>query len=261
VTKTVFRAYEAYQSRRGGDFDQADGPPLPPPELRVLVAGTADIDWFLTAGRATAEIIVESVSRTSRSIDEMEAVLDFGCGCGRVVRHMPEFTSAQIVGSDYNPELVGWVRDNLPQIIAAENKVEPPLAFPEAKFDLVYAISVFTHLTEELQQRWVSELARVIKPGGLLVFSTHGTRYLDRLGSKETKRFRAGEMVVQFDEMEGSNWCSAFHPEEYVSQRLLADSFAPRAFRRGVPGDILEQDCWTAERTSRAPAQSGGPAG
>jgi len=57
-------------------------------------------------------------------------------------------------------------------------------------------------------------------------------------------------VVVQFDEMEGSNWCAAFHPDEYVSQRLLGSSFALRGFRPGVPGGVLEQDCWTAERTA-----------
>lgn len=250
VTRTVFRAYEAYQTRRGEEVEETDGPPLPPPGMRVLVAGTADIDWFLTAGRATAEIVSDAVTQSGRSIDELETVLDFGCGCGRVARHMPDLTSARIFGSDYNHELVGWVRDSLPQITTAENEIQPPLAFGEGMFDLVYSISVFTHLTEELQHRWISDLARVIKPGGLLIFTTHGERYLDRLGSAERKRFGTGEMVVQFDEMEGSNWCSAFHPEDYVNQSLLGDSFARRGFRRGVPGEPLEQDCWTAERVT-----------
>ena len=250
VTKTVFRAHEAYQARRSGDAVQAGGSPLPPPRMRVLVGGTADVDWFLTVGREIAEIISECVSESARSIDEMEAVLDFGCGCGRVLRHMPELTDAQIFGSDYNPELVGWVRDCLPLATVAENARQPPLAFDESMFDLVYAISVFTHLTEDLQHRWVSELARVVKPGGLLIFTTHGERFVDRLGRTERERFRDGKMVVQFDEMEGSNWCAAFHPEEYVSRRLLGSSFVLRGFRPGAPDGVLQQDCWTAEKTA-----------
>jgi len=242
----VFRAYEAYQTRIAGDSGDNGDLPLPPPRLRVLVAGIADADYFLESGRQTAEIVADCARRGGRDIGEVDAILDFGCGCGRIARHWPEFTQAQVFGSDYNPQLVDWVRANLPNVTAVENRLEPPLPFETARFGLVYAVSVFTHLTEELQHRWIEELARVIRPGGLLVFTTHGEGHADRLSLSESERFRAGELIVQFDEMEGSNWCAAFHPQQYVSERMLSSAFALRGFRKG--DDSLPQDGWTAER-------------
>src|SRR3546814_2338282 len=45
----------------------------------------------------------------------------------------------------------------------------PPLAFADESFDLVYALSVFTHIPLELQRDWLDELRRVLVPGGYLL--------------------------------------------------------------------------------------------
>lgn len=246
MTRLVFRVHEAYQARKPGTASPDDGLPLPPPRLRVLVAGIADAGYFLTSGRRTAEIVAESAQRGGRDIHRIDSILDFGCGCGRVARHWPGLTGAEVSGCDYNPELVAWVDRNLPHVSAAQNQLEPPLPFDAARFELIYSISVFTHLTEPLQRRWLQELARVIRPGGLLLFTTHGQGHADRLAPDERERFDAGELIVQFDEMEGSNWCAAFHPEAYVRERMLGTEFVLRDFR---PGDAdLPQDGWTVER-------------
>src|SRR5580658_46194 len=62
--------------------------PLPPPELRFLVAGTADPSWFLRIGKFGAETLVELLDKQGKSLDQFQAVLDQGCGCGRVLRHL-----------------------------------------------------------------------------------------------------------------------------------------------------------------------------
>jgi ubiquinone/menaquinone biosynthesis C-methylase UbiE len=47
----------------------------------------------------------------------------------------------------------------------------PPLPFPDQTFDLVFGISVFTHLRESWQFAWLRELARTLKPGGLAIMT------------------------------------------------------------------------------------------
>jgi SAM-dependent methyltransferase len=93
--------------------------------------------------------------------------------------------------------------------------------FEDESFDLVYALSVFTHLTGDLQIAWRDELRRVLRPGGLLLVTTHGRSYVPRLGDDERERFERGELVVRWGDVAGTNLCSAYHPEAY-----LRDTFA-----------------------------------
>jgi SAM-dependent methyltransferase len=211
----AFRAYERLVAFRPARVRSVEGPPLPPRRLMVRVAGTADADWFLRSGRAAYDAIAAKIR-----LAEVAAVLDFGCGCGRVTRYWADHRGV-VAGSDVSAEAIGWCRRNLPFGRFETNGLAPPLAFEDASFDLVYALSVFTHLTADLQTAWRDELQRVLRPGGRLLLTTHGRSYLPRLDAAERDAFDRGELVVRWANLPGSNLCSAYHPELY-----LRDSFA-----------------------------------
>jgi SAM-dependent methyltransferase len=210
----AFRSYEHLVALRPQRVRHVDGPPLPPRRLMVRVAGTADADWFLRSGRAAYDAIAAHVP-----LEETHSILDFGCGCGRVTRWFDGFPG-DVAGSDLSAPAVAWCRRNLRGRFEA-NRIEPPLAFDDESFDLVYALSVFTHLTADLQLAWRDELRRVLRAGGRLLLTTHGRAYLPRLDGHERERFEHGELVVRWGEVAGSNLCSAYHPERY-----LRDTFA-----------------------------------
>jgi len=70
----------------GRDPATMDDLPVPPPYLRALVGGTPDLGAFISAGRMAAEAVSDALEAAGLSIDGLETVLDFGCGCGRVAR-------------------------------------------------------------------------------------------------------------------------------------------------------------------------------
>jgi SAM-dependent methyltransferase len=214
----AFRTYERLVSLGPQRVTPTDGVPLPPRRLMVRVAGTADADWFLRSGRAGYDAIAAHVS-----LDEIASVLDFGCGCGRVTRYFRKH-EGEVAGSDVNRDAVAWCRANLPFGNFELNGLAPPLVFADASFDLVYALSVFTHLTADLQLAWRDELRRVLRPGGRLLVTTHGRSYLPRLDDEERSRFARGELGVRGGEVAGSNLCSAYHPEPYLRD-TFADGF------------------------------------
>ncbi len=180
----------------------------------VRVAGTADADWFIRSGRAAYDAITAHVP-----VEEAVDVLDFGCGCGRVLRYWNHHHGT-IAGTDRDAGAVAWCAGNLPFARVAPNQLAPPLRYDDASFDLVYALSVFTHLTEELQTAWRDELRRVLRPGGRLLLTTHGRSYLSRLETAERERFERGALVVRWGDLPGSNLCSAYHPEGYLRDTL-----------------------------------------
>jgi SAM-dependent methyltransferase len=207
-----------------------DGLPLPPATLVDLVAGTPYLRWFLDGGTLAAASIREALAEQSTDVAAMESVLDFGCGCGRVLRHWSALRGA-LHGCDYNKDGIRWCQANLPFARCAVNALDPPLPYADRTFDLAYALSVFTHLPEALQRPWVDELFRVVRPGGFCLISVHGQRYLPELTEEQQQEFRRGQLVVVRSEDPGTNLCAAYHPEDAM-RRLVADRFEVRAVRR-----------------------------
>lgn len=227
----MFRAYEIAVAIRPTRIGAVDGPALPPRRLMVRVAGTADADWFLRSGRAAYDAIAANVP-----LGEVTDILDFGCGCGRVLRYWNSRQRA-IAGSDRDAGAVAWCADHLPFAHVERNELAPPLRYEDASFDLVYALSVFTHLTEDLQTAWRDELRRVLRPGGRLLLTTHGRSYLPRLEPAERERFERGELVVRWADLPGSNLCSAYHPEGYLRETLAAGFELERIEPEGARGN------------------------
>ena len=200
-----------------------DGLPIPPPEFHYLVSHNDQLDTssFFEIGRACADRVVAFLKKQGRDLDDLGAILDFGCGCGRVIRHFHSLKRARMYGTDYNPRLVDWCRSNLLFAEFGVNGLSPPLIYGDGSFDLIYAFSVFTHLSEELQLSWIAELSRVLKPGGYLLLTTHGEAFSDAyLPPRERERFRAGQLVVVNEGSSGKNFCGAYHPVTYVRQTL-----------------------------------------
>jgi SAM-dependent methyltransferase len=205
------------------ELQSADDLPLPPRWSRMAVAGTPDASWFLESGRKTARMIADTFARHGQPIEEVGDLLDFGCGCGRVVRHWRALSATSVHGTDFNARLISWCTKNLTFADFSKNELAPPLRLAEDRFDAAYAFSVFTHLPEELTLEWLAELSRVLRPGGLLVVSTHGEAYADRLSHEERERFLSGEAVIHRSRVAGTNLCTAFHPANYVRARFTRD--------------------------------------
>jgi SAM-dependent methyltransferase len=218
----AYHAYERVRSLRGSEDGEVDAGrlPVPPPRLRVEVAGTAGLEWFLDSGRQQAEIIRSAAERNGVPLESAGSLLDFGCGCGRVLRHWAGLAGPAVHGSDFNERLVGWCAANLPFVTASVNDLAPPLRYEDGQFDLVYAISVFTHLPHDLERAWIDELTRITAPGGLLLLTTHGDSYADRLDADERETYDSGEPVVRWPGVAGSNLCTTFHPEAYIRTRF-----------------------------------------
>jgi SAM-dependent methyltransferase len=250
LLRPAYRTYETLNALRAAGRPAPaaqDGLPVPPRRLIVRVAGTADVGWFLESGRLAAESVQASLARHGRRIDELGSLLDFGCGCGRVTRRWAGLDRTAVHGADANERAVAWCRANLPFARFVSNGLAPPLEHADESFDLVYALSVFTHLPEDLQLAWMRELERLIRPGGFLLLTTHGERYRERLSHDEQAAFDAGRLVVRWPEEAGTNLCSAFHPPSYVKERLAARLDVAEFVPEGAKGNP-HQDLYLLRR-------------
>lgn len=149
---------------------------LPPAYLRVKVCGTIPPEDYLGGGERHAEALVQMLSAAGGDPAQVLSVLDFGCGCGRVIAAAQALLpAAHFCGTDAEADLIGWAQTHLRRADFQVNAPEPPLGYAGSRFDFIYAISVFTHLDERLQFLWLDELARIAKPGATLILTVHGT--------------------------------------------------------------------------------------
>ena len=145
---------------------------MPPLELAHRVGSLADFEDPFTVydelGRHARESIL-AVLPSEWSFHK-KRVLDFGCGAGRTLRHFfPEAAEGEFWGCDIDTDSVRWLKDELcPPFHVFENREHPPLDLESEAFDLVYAVSVFTHLTDSWSD-WLLEMHRILASEGLLL--------------------------------------------------------------------------------------------
>jgi SAM-dependent methyltransferase len=110
--------------------------------------------------------------RSPSPVDHSRA-LDFGCGWGRLIRFfLRDIDPENLCGVDVNEAAIAVCRETNRWCRFDQTPTLPPTDMPNDSFDLVYAWSVFSHLSEEAHERWLSEFARLLRPGGVLLLTT-----------------------------------------------------------------------------------------
>ncbi len=126
------------------------------------LAGSID-DFF------TNEKLGTEVTRARR---EDSTLLDVGCGNGRFLQKMRERYGYQVSGVDFSPLAVQAAKTNY-GIDVFQGFLEDA-RYPDASFDVVTAWWYLEHVPEPLPA--LREIARILKPGGYLVFGVPNTR-------------------------------------------------------------------------------------
>ncbi len=153
-----------------------------------------------TRGREVREAI-ESLLPPGWSF-EGKRVLDFGCGAGRVLRHfLPEAaTTTEFWGCDIDAPSIRWLQDNLcPPLHAYRNDAVPPLPHADRSFDLIWALSVLTHITHNWSA-WLVELHRLLDDNGLLLVTFMGEGVSEYVTGEPWDEDRIGMNVLHCGE-------------------------------------------------------------
>lgn len=205
-------------------MDDSTLPELPAAELRARVAGHPDGGWFWKSGGMSVANIATMLGIAGKSFTDFPRALEFGCGCGRMLLHLGEVgKSVELHGTDIDAEAIAWAQAHIPWVRCGVNEGLPPLAYPDAHFDLVFNQSVFTHLDERYQDAWLAELRRIVKPGGYLVLSVSGAHPFSEL--VEAHRKAGAEPTHLIDEyntkgivfIEDDGWKGGPFPDFYHS--------------------------------------------
>lgn len=128
------------------------------------------------------EILKKEAERLSRRNAHI-AYLDFGCGGGRVLGFLEEYT-ARAVGVDVSPEMIAYAKRRVEkaELIVADLTREDALY--GQTFDLITAFRIFLNAGPELSDCMMAVLVPKLAPGGVFIFNFHGNILSYRLFTK-----------------------------------------------------------------------------
>jgi hypothetical protein len=207
-------------------------PGLPPPDIQRGYNGRS--------GVANLEEAFAFYRHVRRLLPADARIMDFGAGWGRVARFFLRDTAAQNIWAvDPMERSIAWMRDTgLPCTMVQSRSLPPIPGAACASFDLIYAHSVFSHLSEEYLRAWVPYLMSLVAARGALVLTTRGRNFISSLRQRSKRpgwwrekklykglgrlgeRYEAGEFIFVGDrgersELSGRHYGQAFVPEAY----------------------------------------------
>lgn len=135
----------------------------------IAVDGSANEEVARLTGAYAARQVASALD-----LQPTDRVLELGCGVGRIGRELAPRV-AHWEGTDISANMLAVARERLqgfPNVGLTELRRSSLEALPSASFDKAYCVAVFIHMDKEDFYLYLEEIARVLKPGGLVFFDT-----------------------------------------------------------------------------------------
>jgi len=202
---------------------------LPVPPLDLMKRVTIYTCFYITGGLHSYRDFWSAIRRHTDPAT-LGAVLDWGCGCGRLTRHFISFSGIpRICGCDIDAGAIAWCAENLAPAQFATVPLHPPAPYEDDSFDAVVAYSVLTHLTKDVQLEGIKEMRRILKPGGLFLASVHGESAAFVSFNKEAPNILADGIC---DSFHGGPQLDGIAPPGYYRGTFQAKRYTLREYSR-----------------------------
>lgn len=138
--------------------------------------------YFNDGGKSATRLkqLLESLEIQSKNISMFEFASGYGCVSRHLIKMQPYI---QLTCCDIHSEAVSFLRSKIgvKQVVLSTHQ---PESFVVAeKYDIVFALSFFSHMPKRSWGRWLKSLYELLVPGGYLIFTTQGTESLKYFGS------------------------------------------------------------------------------
>lgn len=243
-----FMLLSLYHRRDNKEFRKSNPTIALPPDYLMYESYRLNYDRYYHGGMEAAKWLASSL-QPHLDLRRLQ-ILDWGCGPARVIRHLPSILGSQnkYYGTDSNLESIKWCSETFPEIQFNHNEMAGELDFPQDHFDLIYGISVLTHLSDDLHKKWIQELQRVLKPNGVLLLTTQGLNFREKLSTREKKLFDRGHLVIRGRAKLGHRTFSAFHPVPFMHTLFSSFQILEHQVPESIKGKALPQDVWILKK-------------
>ncbi|MFG5777211.1 SAM-dependent methyltransferase [Comamonas sp. J-3] len=178
-------------------------------------------DYLADGWRTLAELmsLLESVGQPLMASQHF---LEFASGHGRFTRHLAKALGAErVTVSDVVADGVAFATEKF-GVKGFVSVSQPQQLQAPQKYDVVFVLSLFTHLPRSTWSDWLRALWSLVEPGGLLVFTTHGAKAIayDKIQVDDTGFFFAP--VSESHAIDLQEYGMTFTTEGFVREQIDA---------------------------------------
>lgn len=219
---------------------------VPPPEV-YQHSNTGGERGYLWTGGNTFNMLHRVLESSGVDLASIQSILDFGCGPARGLRLFSRFLpDVRLAGTDVDEVAIEWCRQNFGAAEFQVNAELPPCAFEDDAFDLIYSVSVFSHLSRRSQDAWLPELARISAPGATLVLTVHGPHAAKRALECEAElnllAIEREELEEAAERMADTGFAFVPQPGGHLTTDLYGVTFVSRKHVESVWTEWFEID-------------------
>ncbi|HJV19463.1 MAG TPA: methyltransferase domain-containing protein [Sediminibacterium sp.] len=239
--------YQRLRNRRPNNRFRQQHPSLAiPPDRDLFETFQLHYEKYFSDGKLAAAEIMHWYAAYRHT--NHPSILDWGCGTGRVIQHIHVIAPEAVChGCDSNNSRITWAGRHISHV-RFSRAAGIPLPYATNQFDLVYGISVLTHIDAAEQLQYIKELYRVLQPGGILILSTHGSNFTRQLSDRELEQYLRGAYTTAYSQKGHRLICTYNHAFHF--QQALSTYFNLREYYDGKshPNKLGGQDLWIVQK-------------
>lgn len=134
------------------------------------------VRYYFYDGMQSAKLLNSLITELGIDTAAKPKVLEFASGYGCVSRqfanHMPD---AETISCDIHQDAIDFLQNELGKPAVLSNSI-PEMLELRSEFDIVFALSFFSHMPRLTWLRWLLALYARVKPNGYLIFTTQGLK-------------------------------------------------------------------------------------
>ena len=208
---------------------------------------------YLADGWRTLSELVLLLERSGRTLTACTQVLEFASGHGRFTRHLVKALGADhVTVSDVVPGAVAFSTERF-GVRGFVSTSDPAALLLPQRYDLVFVLSLFSHLPRGTWAAWLDKLWDAVAPGGLLVFTTHGDFAAERAGVKWGDRDFHFVPASESKAIAAEEYGTAFTAPAFVQARIEALAPQPQSWQLAPAWFWAHQDAYVLQRLPEHP--------
>jgi SAM-dependent methyltransferase len=199
-------------------------------------------DYIADGWRTLCEL-QRVLDRAGKNLYRCPSLLEFACGHGRFTRHLARaLPPGALTVSDVVPGCVAFLREHW-GVNGFDSTSDPAALRISGRYDVVFVLSLFSHLPERTWRAWLRTLHGAVAPGGVLVMTTHGEEAARKSGVDWGADGFAFFAASESQALHGTEYGTAFASARFVGQAIAAS--APQAEFIHIPSAFWSyQDAW-----------------